>query len=77
YSIAMERQLGKLVKEKHHTDFFMLDKFPLAVRPFYTMPDPKNMVRCFSLPCNSYDFFIRGEENLSGAQRIHEHKFLL
>ncbi|RKO88915.1 hypothetical protein BDK51DRAFT_8480, partial [Blyttiomyces helicus] len=25
----------------------------------------------------SYDFFIRGEEILSGARRFHEHKFLL
>ena len=46
-----ERLLGKLVKEKYHTDFFMLDKFPLAIRPFYTMPDP-------NLPVN--DFFYLG-----------------
>jgi aspartyl/asparaginyl-tRNA synthetase len=63
--------LGVLVKEKYKTDFFMLDKFPLAVRPFYTMPDP-------NMPgySNSYDFFIRGEEILSGAQRIHDPEFL-
>ncbi|KAI9029371.1 hypothetical protein DFJ74DRAFT_482707 [Hyaloraphidium curvatum] len=62
-----ERKLGRLVKEKYGTDFYMLDKFPLAVRPFYTMPDPVN--QGYS---NSYDFFIRGEEILSGAQRIHD-----
>ncbi len=39
-----ERVLGKLVKEKYKTDFYILDKFPLAVRPFYTMPDPKSPV---------------------------------
>ena len=39
-----EKLLGKLIKEKYDTDFFILDKFPLAVRPFYTMPDPKNPV---------------------------------
>lgn len=64
---ANEKFLGKLVKEKYGTDFFMLDKYPLAVRPFYTMPDPNN--KKFS---NSYDMFIRGEEILSGAQRIHD-----
>ncbi|KAK9704638.1 aspartate--tRNA ligase dps1 [Basidiobolus ranarum] len=66
-----ERFLGKLVKEKYGTDFYMLDKFPLAVRPFYTMPDP-------SRPgySNSYDFFIRGEEIMSGAQRIHDPEYL-
>jgi aspartyl/asparaginyl-tRNA synthetase len=41
---ANERVLGKIVKEKYHTDFYMLDKYPLCVRPFYTMPDPNNEV---------------------------------
>jgi aspartyl-tRNA synthetase len=45
-STENERLLGKLVKEKYKTDFYMLDKFPLAVRPFYTMPDPENPVPC-------------------------------
>ncbi|KAI9106181.1 hypothetical protein DFS34DRAFT_602501 [Phlyctochytrium arcticum] len=66
-----ERILGRLVKEKYKTDFFMLDKFPLAVRPFYTMPDPARPGYS-----NSYDFFMRGEEILSGAQRVHDSKFL-
>ena len=70
-STESERVLGKLVKEKYDTDFFILDKFPLAVRPFYTMPDPNN--KNYS---NSYDFFIRGEEILSGAKRIHDAAFL-
>ena len=39
-STENERRLGALVKEKYHTDFYVLDKFPLCVRPFYTMPDP-------------------------------------
>lgn len=49
----------------------MLDKFPSVVRPFYTMPDPENP--SYS---NSYDFFMRGQEILSGAQRIHDAAFL-
>jgi aspartyl/asparaginyl-tRNA synthetase len=36
--------LGKLVKEKYKSDFFVLDKFPAGVRPFYTMPDPHDDV---------------------------------
>lgn len=43
-STPNEKLLGRLVKAKYDTDFYMLDKFPLAVRPFYTMPDPKNSV---------------------------------
>lgn len=70
-STENERILGGLVREKYGTDFYVLDKFPLAVRPFYTMPDPENPK--FS---NSYDFFMRGEEILSGAQRVHDPKFL-
>ena len=30
---------------QYDTDFFILDKYPLQVRPFYTMPDPNNPVR--------------------------------
>lgn len=71
-STPNEKLLGRLVKAKYDTDFYMLDKFPLAVRPFYTMPDPHN-----SKYSNSYDMFMRGEEILSGAQRIHDPDFLL
>jgi aspartyl/asparaginyl-tRNA synthetase len=66
-----EKLLGKLVKEKYDTDFYILDKFPLAVRPFYTMPDPKD--KRWS---NSYDLMIRGEEIVSGAQRVHDANLL-
>ena len=70
-STENEKLLGKLVREKYDTDFFILDKFPLAIRPFYTMPDPED-----PRYSNSYDFFMRGEEILSGAQRIHDPVFL-
>lgn len=43
-STPNEKLLGRLVKAKYDTDFYILDKFPLAVRPFYTMPDPSNPV---------------------------------
>ena len=43
-STPNEKLLGKLVKQKYDTDFFILDKYPLCVRPFYTMPDPHNPV---------------------------------
>lgn len=66
-STENEKFLGKLVREKYNTDFYILDKFPLAIRPFYTMPDAED-----PRYSNSYDFFMRGEEILSGAQRIHD-----
>jgi aspartyl-tRNA synthetase len=69
---AMELALGKLVKEKYGTDFFMLDKYPSSIRPFYTMPDPED-----GRYSNSYDIFIRGQEICSGAQRCHDPDLLL
>ncbi|KAI9760327.1 MAG: hypothetical protein M4579_001731 [Chaenotheca gracillima] len=71
-STPHEKLLGKLVREKYDTDFYILDEFPLGVRPFYTMPSPKNPKLS-----NSYDFFMRGEEIMSGAQRVHEHALLV
>ena len=88
-STRAEQTLGCLVREKYHTDYYILgeldlsdyaiayfnsaptDKFPASARPLYTMPDPEN-----PLLSNSYDIFIRGEEVLSGSQRIHDAVFL-
>jgi aspartyl-tRNA synthetase len=69
---AQELALGEIIKEKYNTDFFMLDRYPSSIRPFYTMPcaDDKR----FS---NSYDMFIRGQEICSGAQRCHDVDMLI
>ena len=66
-STATEKALGKLVKEKYDTDFYMLYGYPKNARPFYTMLDPED-----ENYTNSYDFFMRGEEITSGAQRVHD-----
>eukprot|EP01105_Mastigella_eilhardi_P027526 TRINITY_DN8521_c0_g1_i3.p3 TRINITY_DN8521_c0_g1~~TRINITY_DN8521_c0_g1_i3.p3 ORF type:complete len:443 (+),score=161.29 TRINITY_DN8521_c0_g1_i3:839-2167(+) len=66
-STPQEIRLGELVKEKYHTDIYILDKFPANARPFYTMPDPTD-----ANYSNSYDIFLRGQEICSGAQRIHD-----
>ena len=67
-----EKALGRIVKEKYNTDFYILYRYPKSARPFYTMPDPLD--ENFT---NSYDAFVRGEEVLSGAQRIHDYDLLL
>jgi len=67
-----EKALGRIIKEKYHTDFYMMDQYPMSVRPFYTMPNPDNPKLS-----NSYDMFLRGEEILSGAQRIHDVNLLI
>ncbi|KAJ9111491.1 hypothetical protein QFC22_006518 [Naganishia vaughanmartiniae] len=71
FDTPTEKYLGKLVKEKYNTDYYILDKFPTEVRPFYTMPDPED--KKWS---NSFDIFVRGQEILSGGQRIHDSKML-
>jgi len=70
-STPQEKHLGKIVLEKYGSDFYVLDQFPLAIRPFYTMPSPAD-----PLLSNSYDMFMRGQEILSGAQRIHSSELL-
>ncbi|KAI9652121.1 MAG: aspartate--tRNA ligase dps1 [Trizodia sp. TS-e1964] len=70
-STTNEKRLGELIRAKFNTDFYILDKFPMAARPFYTMPCPQNPHLS-----NSYDFFMRGEEIMSGAQRIHDIELL-
>jgi aspartyl-tRNA synthetase len=63
--------LGGLIREKYKTDFYILTEYPLAARAFYTMPSAKDPR--YSL---SYDFMARGQEVLSGSQRIHDHGLL-
>jgi aspartyl/asparaginyl-tRNA synthetase len=60
-----EKHLGNLVREKYSTDFYILKEYPTAARAFYSMPSSKDPK--FS---HSYDFMLRGQEVLSGAQRI-------
>ena len=71
-STEFERKLGELVAEKYGTDFYILYDYPMAIRPFYTMPSPHDPDYS-----NSYDIFIRGEEIISGAQRIHDPELLV
>jgi len=71
FTLEVEKTLGNIVREEYDTDFFMLDKFPLHIRPFYTMPCPEDPTYS-----NSYDFFIRGQEIVSGAQRVHDPELL-
>ncbi|KAL8838291.1 MAG: hypothetical protein Q9170_002188 [Blastenia crenularia] len=70
-STPQEKALGRIIHDKYNTDFYTIDKYPSSVRPFYTMPDPSNPE-----VSNSYDFFMRGQEIMSGAQRIHNYNQL-
>jgi len=70
-STENEKKLGEIVKNKYETDFFILHKYPVSARPFYTMLCEENPQYT-----NSYDLFMRGQEIISGAQRVHEPEML-
>lgn len=57
YSTENEKRLGRIVKAKYKTDYFIIDKFPLALRPFYTMPESADPVRC----CRTLSIIFRTE----------------
>ncbi|PHH63548.1 hypothetical protein CDD81_5735 [Ophiocordyceps australis] len=65
-STPQEKALGALIRKKYHSDFYVLDKFPEGARPFYALEDPDD-----TRVTNAFDFFMRGQEILSGGQRIH------
>jgi aspartyl-tRNA synthetase len=70
FSNQNELRLGKMVREKYDVDMFVIRDYPAAIRPFYTYREEgSGMTR-------SFDFILRGEEILSGAQRIHDHEEL-
>lgn len=66
-----EKALGKIVKKKFDTDFYVVHRYPTIVRPFYTKPCEDNL----DFSC-SFDVFLRGEEIASGSQRIHDYEEL-
>ncbi|OAA72242.1 aspartyl-tRNA synthetase [Cordyceps fumosorosea ARSEF 2679] len=70
-STPQEKALGALIRAKYKTDFYVLDKFPEGARPFYALEDPAD-----PRVTNAYDFFMRGQEILSGGQRIHDPEVL-
>ncbi len=67
-----EELLSKYVKEKYGSDFYFINRFPWAIKPFYVMrvdDDPKY--------ARSVDLIYRGLELSSGGQREHRHEQLL
>jgi aspartyl-tRNA synthetase len=61
--------LAKFVKEKYKNDFFFINRFPSAVKPFYVMrvdEEPKW--------ARSVDLVFKGLEMSSGGQREHRYE---
>ena len=71
FSAENEKKLGKIIKERFKTDFYVIHRYPTKIRPFYTMPCRDNK----EYSC-SFDVFVRGEEIASGSQRINGYEEL-
>ena len=50
HDFLVREDLWNRVAECSVTDYYIIDKFPLSVRPFYTMPDAKDPVRAATRP---------------------------
>ncbi len=67
-----ERWLGQWAQEKHGSELLFVTHYPVAKRPFYTMPaagDPEHT--------HSFDLLCRGTEIVTGGQRVHNYQQLL
>ncbi|HEV2361372.1 MAG TPA: amino acid--tRNA ligase-related protein, partial [Acidimicrobiales bacterium] len=61
--------LGAWAAAEHGSDFLFVEGYPLAKRAFYTAPQPSNPHWS-----NSFDLVFRGQELISGGQRLHRHE---
>lgn len=67
-----ERWLGEWASQEYDSDFVFVTHYPTAKRAFYTMPDPADPEYSFG-----FDLLFKGEELVSGGQRIHCYEQLI
>ncbi|CXI62251.1 aspartate--tRNA ligase, putative [Plasmodium berghei] len=60
------------IKYNFNTDIFVIDQYPLHIRPFYSLSNIYDLR--FT---NSFDFIYKGTEIISGSQRINNLPLLL
>ena len=65
---AHERWLGDWAQATHGSDWLFVTGYPMRKRPFYTHPDPARPEWS-----NSFDLLFRGQEIITGGQRLHEY----
>lgn len=67
-----ERWLGDWALEEHETDFVFVTHFPTTKVAFYSKSDPNDPEYALN-----FDLIFRGQELVSGSQRINNHDELL
>jgi nondiscriminating aspartyl-tRNA synthetase len=65
---AHERAIGQWAAQEHGSDFVAVEGYPMSKRPFYTHPQPGD-----ERWSNSFDLLFRGQELVTGGQRLHRH----
>ena len=66
---AHERAIGRWAAQKHGSEFIAVEGYPMSKRPFYTHPQPGD-----ERWSNSFDLLFRGQELVTGGQRLHRHQ---
>ena len=66
---AHERAVGRWAAETHGSEFIAVEGYPMSKRPFYTHPQPGD-----ERWSNSFDLLFRGQELVTGGQRLHRHQ---
>jgi nondiscriminating aspartyl-tRNA synthetase len=72
YDRESEALLAKYVKEKYKTDFFFVNRFPFAAKPFYVMKVDEEPQWA-----RSVDLMFKGMEMSSGGQREHRYEKII
>jgi nondiscriminating aspartyl-tRNA synthetase len=65
---ADERWLCAWARREFGSDFLFVTGYPMSKRPFYTCPDPQRPGYS-----SGFDLLFRGQELVTGGQRLHEH----
>ena len=65
---AHERAVGHWAVRTHGSEFIAVEGYPMSKRPFYTHPQPGD-----ARWSNSFDLLFRGQELVTGGQRLHRH----
>jgi nondiscriminating aspartyl-tRNA synthetase len=66
---AHERAVGRWAAQTHGSEFIAVEGYPMSKRPFYTHPQPGD-----GRWSNSFDLLFRGQELVTGGQRLHRHQ---
>lgn len=67
-----EREMWRWAREEKGSELIFITHYPTKKRPMYTHPDPKNPDETLS-----FDMIGRGQEWITGSQRINDYKKLV